>query len=473
MPSETPNPPECSNDEDGAVDAVGNDSPPVRSGRPPRTGAEAPPAAGVPAITGLRTPTALRRPIYYGYWLIGLAFVAQFVGVGSLNYIAGPFMTPMIDELGWTRAEYTVPRTLGQFIMALVGFLIGAQVDRHGGRRLMLIGTTLLVGAMLTLAHITTLWQWVVLNGIMLTVGVALIGNLVVNVTLAKWFVLKRGRAVAFSAMGVSFAGVLLVPATTAAIDLWGWRVAWQLLAAGAAVLMYPVALMMRRAPEDHGLHPDGLSDAQISAGLGARASADYASSLTRSQALRTLSFYLIVLAFGLFVINIGVMLLQTVPFLTDRGFSRMTASLMITVASVPSLLSKPIWGYFIDRVDAKPLAAAGAALTGLALLVIIFAVQAGALPLVFVGYFALGIGWGGMIPLQEVIWADFFGRRYLGAVRGAAMPFSLLIGASAPLLTSLYYDVVGNYTGALLTVAMLNCVSAVMIWWIPRPRRD
>jgi MFS transporter, OFA family, oxalate/formate antiporter len=172
-------------------------------------------------------------------------------------------------------------------------------------------------------------------------------------------------------------------------------------------------------------------------------------------------------------VINIGVMLLQTVPFLTDAGFTRMTASLMITVASVPSMLSKPVWGYFIDRVDAQPLAAGGAALTGCALVVIVAAVYAGSLPGVWAGYLLLGVGWGGMIPLQEVIWANFFGRRYLGAVRSAAMPFSLVIGASAPLLTSLYFDVVGNYFGALLTVALLNLASSVMIYLVPKPARS
>jgi MFS transporter, OFA family, oxalate/formate antiporter len=421
---------------------------------------------------GLPARTAAPR-IYFGYWLIGLAFIAQFVAVGVLNYVAGPFMTPMTEALGWTRAEYTVPRTLGQFVLAFVGFLIGTHVDRHGGRRLMLIGTTIVVIAMLATAQITALWQWIVLNGVLLTVGVAMIGNLVVNVTLAKWFVLKRGQAVAFSAMGVSFAGVLLVPLATWVIDLWGWRAGWYALAAGAAVLMYPVALCMRRAPEDYGLYPDGLSPAQLSAGLGERASTDFASSMTRGQALRTWSFYLIVLAFGLFVINIGVMLLQTVPFLTDAGFTRMTASLMITVASVPSMLSKPVWGYFIDRVDAQPLAAGGAALTGCALVVIVAAVYAGSLPGVWAGYLLLGVGWGGMIPLQEVIWANFFGRRYLGAVRSAAMPFSLVIGASAPLLTSLYFDVVGNYFGALLTVALLNLASSVMIYLVPKPARS
>ena len=41
--------------------------------------------------------------LYYGYWLIAASFVAQFVAVGVTNYVAGPFLTPMTEDLGWTR----------------------------------------------------------------------------------------------------------------------------------------------------------------------------------------------------------------------------------------------------------------------------------------------------------------------------------------------------------------------------------
>ena len=415
---------------------------------------------------------AARGRVYYGYWLIAAAFVAQFVAVGVQNYVIGPFLTPMTEDLGWTRAEYTIPRTLAQFVMAFTGFLIGAQVDRVGPKRFVLIGTAVLVVALYLLSHVTTLWQWILLNGLVLTAGAALIGNLVVNVTLSKWFVELRGRAIALSAMGVSFAGVLLTPAVTLAIDAWDWRVAWRLLAVGTAVLIYPVAMLMRRAPEDHGLHPDGKSDSQVASGLAERARLDFATSLTRTQALRTPSFYLLVLAFGLFTINIGVMLLSSVPFMTDAGYPRSTAALMITVASVPALVSKPIWGWFIDKLEPRPLAALGAGLTGLALLVIVWTVDARWLPGAYLGFFLLGCGWGGMIPLQEVIWASFFGRRYLGAVRSAALPFSLLLGAGAPLAVSYYYDRVGNYDGALLTVAILNLLSTFLILSVPKPTR-
>ena len=421
--------------------------------------------------------------VYFGYWLIGAAFALQFVSVGVTNYAAGPFLLPMTQELGWTYAEFTIPRSLGGIVMALTGFAIGAAVDRVGGRRFMVIGVLTSAVALWWLAATTTLWEWIVLNGVVLTVGAALFGNLVVNVTLAKWFVELRGRAVALAAMGVSFGGIGGTPVFTWLIEAWGWRFAWQALSVATLLFGLPFALLMRRAPEDYGLHPDGHSAEDVAAGRAKRAEADYARSLTRRQALRSGAFYLLILAFGLFVVNISVMLLQTVPYMADAGYDSAAAAMMIVIASVPAMLAKPIWGHLIDRLAAladsaqtgrigpQALAAAGSALTGVALLAIVAGVVVGSLAGVCAGFFLLGVGWGGMIPLQEVIWASFFGRRHLGAVRGAALPLSLLFGAGAPLLVSHYRDVVGNYDGAMLAVAVANLAAAALILAIRPPR--
>ena len=414
----------------------------------------------------------MSRPIYYGYWLIVAAFIAQFVSVGAQSYVIGPFMIPMTTELGWTRAEFTLPRTIGQVVMAFTGFFIGSLVDRKGARGFMLGGVVILSVALFLLSKVNALWQWILLNGVVLTIGASLIGNLVVNVTLAKWFVDFRGRAIAFAAMGVSFAGVLLTPLATWAIDLYGWRTGWQLLSIGAFIFVVPTALAMRRSPEDHNLNPDGKSDQQVSQGFAQEAEDDFNNSMTRAQALRSLTFYWLVIAFGMFGITIQVMLIQTVPFMTDAGYDRTTAALMITIASVPALVSKPIWGWLIDGLQPKPLASISAAITGGSLFVIVYGAHVASLPILITGFAVLGFGWGGMIPLQEVIWASYFGRRYLGGVRSAAMPFSIMLTAGAPLATSYYYDVFGDYNGAILIVAVANMLSAVLILFLKKPNQ-
>jgi OFA family oxalate/formate antiporter-like MFS transporter len=84
---------------------------------------------------------------------------------------------------------------------------------------------------------------------------------------------------------------------------------------------------------------------------------------------------------------------------------------------------------------------------------------------LVYFGFLMMGVGWGGLLPLQEVIWASFFGRRYLGSVRSTAMPFTFGMSAVGPILVGYYYDLVGDYNLALVAIAICNIASAAMLF--------
>ena len=70
---------------------------------------------------------------FYGYKLVAAAFLAQFIAIGIYSYVLGPFMQPMINDLGWSRADFTLTRSISQIVMAIAGILIGARVDRFGG----------------------------------------------------------------------------------------------------------------------------------------------------------------------------------------------------------------------------------------------------------------------------------------------------------------------------------------------------
>ena len=166
---------------------------------------------------------------------------------------------------------------------------------------------------------------------------------------------------------------------------------------------------------------------------------------MTRAQAMRTSTFYTLVLAFGLFQISITVMLLQTIPF-DDRCWLFTIYCVEYDFTCVDSCFSQQAcMGILIDRYSPKKLAAIGAALTGGAVLVIVYSVATRFDALVYSGFIMMGFGWGGLLPLQEVIWATTFGRRYLGSVRSTALPFVLGMAALGPVLVAYYYDQVGK----------------------------
>jgi MFS family permease len=403
---------------------------------------------------------------------VGIAFLAQLISAGSQTYVAGVFLKPMTEDLDWTRFEFTTAQTMGRFIMAFFGIFVGTMLDRGYARRMMFIGTTILAAGLLMTSYVTELWQWMLLRGVLFTIGAAMVGNLVVNVTLSKWWVQRRGRMIGISAMGVSSAGVVLPLVLTPIVDDYGWRVGWRVLALIACATIYPVAFFMRSSPEDYGLHPDGKSDEEMASSAGDLARADFANSLTRGQALRTATMYQIVIAFGISGVGLGTMLFTTIPFVTDAGFSSSTAALMLSLAvALPAALSKPVWGSLMDYFLPKVLAALSFLIAAIGMVVIVFAAREQATLILAAGFVLVGIGLGGQIPIQEMIWASYFGRRYLGSVRSAAMPLTLFFGAGGPLIVQLYFDRVGDYDGAFFAVGASWVLAAGLVMLVRKPK--
>ncbi|MYH40262.1 MAG: MFS transporter [Chloroflexi bacterium] len=421
------------------------------------------------------SPAAPARPggrIYYGWYIVAAALATNGMSACLQGYSTGVFFVPMSDDLGWTRTEFIVALTISQFVMAIVGALIGGLIDRHGGRMLMLAGALVTSAALLATAEVDELWQWRVLRGVAQAVGVGLGGLLVANVVLSKWFVRYRGRALGIAVTGLSLAGVLTPTLLTPVVDDYGWRAGWRVLAVATALLMISAALVMRRQPEDHGLLPDGRAAEDPEAGEEAeRARLDYDTSLTRRQAIRSTALWLLVAAFGLGGLSFTALGAQTIPFLTDSGFSRTTAAGMLSLFALPGLLTRAFWGVLAERIQPRLLAAAAFLATAAAMAIIIPAARSGSTALVALGFLTFGCGIAGFVPIQEVIWASFFGRRYLGGVRGVAMPFQLVFSAAGPFVVSLYFDAFASYDGVFAALALCALLATVLVLAAPMPR--
>lgn len=412
-------------------------------------------------------PERLRHPVkFYGWYIVGVALVAQFVAVGTQTYASTVFLKPMTQDLGWTRSQFSAVQTVATVVMGIVGFAIGALIDRRGPRRLMLIGGVVCGAALITTSRVEELWQFYLARGVAQTLGNALLGSLVVNVTLSKWFIARRGMAVAIASSGVSLGGVLMTPLVSAIIDQWGWRDAWVALGVMVWVLVLPSAMIMRRAPEDYGLHPDGMTPEQAATFSQAKRRLSSVSEVqwTRPEAIRTKTIWLIIAAYGIANIGIGAMLLHMVPFLTDHGWTRSEAALLYSIQAWVALLSKPAWGVLMDRFHPRFLSAFGFVVAAIGVLAILAAARSGSWIPLAAALALWGLGIGGAIPLQETVWANYFGRQHLGSIRSIAMPFSIIFGAGGPLLAGLLYDGSGSYTLAFVLFSAFWLIGFVLI---------
>jgi hypothetical protein len=88
-----------------------------------------------------------------------------------------------------------------------------------------------------------------------------------------------------------------------------------------------------------------------------------------------------------------------------------------------------------------------------------------------YAAIFTMGVGVGGVITLQETVWADYFGRLTLGAVRSVGRPFTIVFSAGGPVLAALAYDLRQSYEVAFLVFIASYLLAAVMILLTPTPR--
>ena len=408
--------------------------------------------------------------IFYGWWIVGGALVAQMVAVSIMSSSSGIFLPFMTEELGWTQTEFTLGVTLGSISTALAGGVVGFLLDRWGPRGLMIAGATLVGLSLIYLSRINTLLEWFLIRGVVSSLGLALAGNLVLNVVIAKWFVSRRAWAISIASTGVSaaqFTGILLVWL----ISTIGWRDSWIVLGIVTWLVLYPVALMMRRQPEDHGLLPDGAIEGDASSEHRIQlAREDTRNSLTAREAAKTLSLWTLQIGFSFGLMGLMAGLFFLIPFMTLHGFTFQQAGTAMLFQGLSALMSKFIWPVLMGKIGARlsTLVAFTLAAIGMALMVIVGPTQQ-FVPFVLVTML-WGFGIGAQIPLQESLMASFFGRAHLGAVRGISTPISQAFGISAPIAVAFYFDRVGNYDGIYLALAGGFIVGALLVMSSRKP---
>jgi predicted MFS family arabinose efflux permease len=108
----------------------------------------------------------------------------------------------------------------------------------------------------------------------------------------------------------------------------------------------------------------------------------------------------------------------------------------------------------------------------GIGTLLLVMATSSGSVALLVLAFLFWGFGFGSVTPLSEFMWAGYFGRRYLGAVRSASIPFTVAATSLGPLLIAYWFDRAGSYDGAFLAMAGLYAACAAAILATREPRR-
>jgi sugar phosphate permease len=294
--------------------------------------------------------------------------------------------------------------------------------------------------------------------------------NLAVTTAVANWFVRMRGRALGIATAGNAIGVMLLVPLIQWMIDgPGGWRMAWLVVGAGSgAVLAVASLVLVRRRPEDLGLRPDGVTARSTATGDGGVASADVESGWTARLAARSPSFWLLVLATcASQFAGTGLTTHQT-ALLAGNGLEPMTVASAIGLYGFIWTASTMTWGVLVERVPARVVLGLVSVFVACCCAGSLFVREPWML-LVYVA--AYGIIGGARDALDATVWADFFGREAVGAIRGLSRPFVIGSGALGALAGGVGFDLAGDYTTIMLALAAISLTGLVAAVVVVPPR--
>jgi MFS family permease len=364
---------------------------------------------------------------YYRWVVVAAGGVLGCVAIGAM-FSLPVFLRPISRDTGWSITGVSSAMTFGFLAMALGSIVWGNLSDRFGPRLIVLVGSSVLAAALALASRATSLIQFQLIFG--LVVGgatAAIFAPMMACVT--GWFDTHRSLAVSLVSAGMGMAPMTMSPLAARLITTHDWRTSLQILAALAAVIMIPVALLVRRPPALRENAPLGAPKPQ--------------SGITLRQAIKSPQFITLLLTNFFCCATHSGPIFHTVSYAISCGIPLVAAVSIYSVEGLAGLGGRVAFGFLGDRFGAKRVLVSGLLLQAFGALAYFFVRHLSA----FYAVAALfGFIYAGVMPLYAVLARENFPLRMMGTIIGGTAMAGSLGMATGPLAGGLIYDTFASY---------------------------
>ena len=381
------------------------------------------------------------------------------------------WVTALESHFRWSRAQLAGAFSLAQLEGSIIGPLLGYLIDKLGPRKMVLIGFIITGLGFLLFSRTNNIVIFYLSYGIIMlgtAAGTWLPFMSVVN----RWFVRKRGMAMAVAAEGSPLGGLALVPLLGFALSpgSYGWSVTAQWIGVVFLCLAWPMSRLIRERPEDYGVLPDGDPSDQApprTSKFAERASTRDQPQFTARQAIRTQAFWMITFGHAFSSMLFAALTVHLVPMLTDQGLSLQMASNMFAVVMGSAAVFQLVGGYIGDRTPIRfPTAFFSFVQAGGFLM----AVLVHSIPTALLFAVIFGAGFGGRNPLTTAIRGEYFGRIAFATITGLSSAPMYVFMLAAPLFAAFMFDATKSYTVSFLVIGGLGMMSGVLFMLAKKP---
>ena len=369
----------------------------------------------MPILTFLRTNAA--------FLLAGV--LLTFTSSYGQTYFISLFAGEIREAFGLSNGAWGGIYTVGTMISAAAMVWAGTLTDVFRVRALLLIVLPGLALACVAMSIVTGPVMLIFVVFALRFFGQGMSTQLSV-VAMARWFEARRGTALSIASIGFSLGQAILPLVFVALLVSTDWRTLW-LVAAGLVLIVIPMLLILLRLERT----PQSIAEKAEFGGMNGL-------HWSRLDMLRHPLFWMIVpMIMG--PASWGTALFFHQVHLTEvKGWLLTDWVALMPIFTITMIVSTFASGQAVDRFGAGRVVpvlmlpfAVGFAVLGLAQTI----PQAG------VGLVIFGIGQGMMPTVLGSFWAEFYGTRYLGAIKAGGTAIMVLGTAIGPGVTGVLID--------------------------------
>ena len=366
----------------------------------------------------------------YRWVIVAAGGLLGCVAIGAM-FSLPVLLRPISEDTGWSTTGVSTAMTIGFLALAFASMFWGTLSDRFGPRVVVIAGSALLAGSLALASQATSLIQFQLVFGLIVGGATAAIfAPMMACVT--GWFETQRSLAVSLVSAGMGMAPMTMAPLAAWLVSAYDWRTTLLILAAIAAVIMIPAALLVRSPPAlqspNAGPSQDAGANAEMSVG----------------QAIKTPQFIILLLTNFFCCATHSGPIFHTVSYAITCGIPMIVAVSIYSVEGLAGMGGRIAFGFLGDRFGAKNVLVTGLLLQAFGVLAYVFVSQ-------LAGFYTVaalvGFIYAGVMPLYAVIARENFPLKMMGTVIGGTAMAGSLGMATGPLFGGLLYDSFATYS--------------------------
>ena len=375
---------------------------------------------------------------FYGWKIVGAGALINFFSIGLPFYAFSVFYIHLQEE--FNAGRFLISSTLSILIIAGGVFapICGHLVDRYSIKNILSLGSLLFGLGLIALGFCQNYYQFLIVYGTILSLGITLFGNLSTAKLISFWFNKKNGSAMGYAALGISLSGVFIPPIAVYLIGIFDWRITYMIFGIFMIVFFLPFCrFLIINKPSEVNQNIDGIEP------LDEDSSKVEGKIMNFWSIVKVPAFWILIIIFSLqFCANLGVYS-HIFPYVSDLGFDIKKAGYAVSVGAFGAALGKLVFGKLIDIFSARITLWISIIIQGIGIL---FVSSSSAYSLLLLSVLIMSLGLGGTVPLMNILFSKTFSSINFGKALGLAVPFMVPIQVIGGPLSGWLYDTYGNY---------------------------